>query len=235
MMFISSESKSRPLIADSFPRKINIDHSFKGMNILVYGARNGVGNIIIIVRGPENNYILRKKGKLAGIWTNMEEVDLKGFDNFYSVAAATDIENLDDNNLFKSLEVGKSNLQIVVESDELSEQEKKQFQKASLKLMKEKGLYSSQTTEINFWGETLFRAFIRFPENINRGVYNIDVYLFNDGFLSSFQSLPIIVEKVGFEAFIHDLAHSNSLIYGLLCVLVAIAFGWGVGAIFARN
>jgi hypothetical protein len=43
---------ARPLVADTFPRKINIDHNFTGTDILVYGARNGIGNIVIVVRGP---------------------------------------------------------------------------------------------------------------------------------------------------------------------------------------
>jgi len=47
--------------------------------------------------------------------------------------------------------------------------------------------------------------------------------------------MPIIVQTVGFEAFIHRLAHEDSILYGLICVLIAISLGWATSAMFGRK
>ncbi|HCR85677.1 MAG TPA: hypothetical protein DIV86_03260, partial [Alphaproteobacteria bacterium] len=195
------------------PRKIDIDHNFKGVKVLVYGVQNDVGNVVIIVRGPKVNQILREKGKVAGVWTNVTNLKVKDFYNYYSISSTTELERINNKSLLENLEVGLDNInfQPVKSRNILSFNDAMGLKNEALRLMQSKKLYSENTNEILYWGETLFKTFIEFPKNISKGVYNIDLYLFNDGQLQSFQSLPIIVDKVGFEEFVYNSAHENSL------------------------
>lgn len=228
-------SEARPLIADSHPRKINIDHNFKGVDILLYGARNEYGNVVVVVRGPKKDFVLREKGRVAGIWTNTKNIKLDDFYSFYSVASTRPLSRIENDNLLKHLGVGAENLDLITFKKVDSAERSSAYKNAAIVLMENAGLYSHQDNELFFWGETLFRTFVEFPKNIVKGEYSIDLYLFNDGLLHSFQTMPIIVEKVGFEAFIHDLAKQNSLLYGIICVLIAITLGWGTGFIFGKR
>lgn len=233
---LSKAAESAALIADSYPRKINIDHNFKGINILLYGARNEYGNIVVVVRGPQKDFVLRQKGKVAGIWTNTKNIELDDFYSFYYVASTMPIEEIENDSLLKDLKIGADNLEINdFEKIGLDEGGSGEYKDATIKLMVDSGLFKIEGNELKFWGETLFKTFIEFPKNIIKGTYSIDLYLFNDGLLHSFQSMPIIVEKVGFEAFIYDLAHEKSLIYGLVCVLIAITLGWMTGVFFGKR
>ena len=78
----------------------------------------------------------------------------------------------------------------------------------------------------------MFRTIVHFPDNIPRGLYTAEVYLFSDGQLVTVQSTPLSVYKTGLDAFIFDLADKHSAIYGILAILVAVFSGWAAGRIF---
>lgn len=235
LLLVPINSYSRALIADSYPRKINIDHNFKGIKILLYGAKNEYGDIVVVVRGPKRDFVLREKSKVAGVWTNTKNIELDDFYSFYSIASTKPLEKIKNTPLLKDLKIGARNLKIGSVDEIDSPTKALEYKDVTIKLMEESKLFSSSGNELAFWGETLFRTFIEFPKNIVKGEYSIDLYLFNDGLLSNFQSMPIIVEQVGFEAFLHDLAHERSLLYGIICVLIAITLGWATGVLFGKR
>lgn len=237
ILFSSFPSYSRSVIADIFPRKINIDHNFKGISVLVYGSRNDAGTIAIAVRGPKKDYILRKKGKIAGIWTNIKSNQISDMYSFYATATMRPLSEIQNDTLMRSLKLGVDNLDyhIVVKDEDLTEffdSENISADDEVNLLMQSKNLYTTKDYEIYFWGETLFKTFIDFPKNIIQGTYNIDIYLFNDGLLTSFQTLPIIVEQVGLEAFMFNFAHSHSVLYGIIAVSIALFIGWFASVLF---
>ncbi len=234
LLFAAPSSIARPIVADANPRKINIDHNFKGLNVLVYGAREDAGNIVVVVRGPKHDQVLRRKGKVLGVWTNVENFELSDLSSFYAVASMRPLATIQNDTLLEQLEVGVDNVSIPHDYS-MSIRKHGRIKESVIELMQNKGLYTSDDYDISFWGETLFRTFITFPKNISYGTYNIDVYLFNNGLLTSFQTMPIIVEKVGFEAFLHNFAYSRPLLYGCVSVIIALSIGLIVGTVFARR
>lgn len=221
----------KPIVADLAVRSIDIDHNFIGMDILLFGARNDVGRIVVVVRGPERDYIVRKKEKIAGIWVNKESVHFDGVNSFYAIASTSPLDDVKNNQLLSALGIGVDNIRLKTSSKNLSADD---FRRAFIHQKQTENLYMNTISKVTFWGETLFRTVLKFPKNIEGGWYTAEVYLFNNGILSAVQSTPILVEKTGFEAFIYDIAHSYSFIYGLLCVLMAITAGWMANAIFGR-
>ena len=70
--------------------------------------------------------------------------------------------------------------------------------------------------------ENLFKVMLKFPKNISEGIYNVEIYLMEDGNLGAFQSIPIYVDKVGFSAQVSEMAFNEPVLYGILAVLIAI-------------
>jgi hypothetical protein len=95
-------------------------------------------------------------------------------------------------------------------------------------------LYSYEPQKVYFMGESLFKMVVPFPDSIMGGDYAADVYLFNDGQLTGMQSIPIHVEKTGFDAWIYDFAHNYSVLYGMLAVLIAVSMGIGASSLMRR-
>jgi uncharacterized protein (TIGR02186 family) len=108
------------------------------------------------------------------------------------------------------------------------------FAAALIAREQESHLYSLDPLKVSFMGESLFKMVIPFPDNILGGNYSADVYLFNDGELVSSQSIPIEVKKIGFDAWVYDFAHTHSVLYGLLAILIALGIGWGANSLMRR-
>ena len=71
--FISNASQAKPLVADLSQYRIEIDSGFTGTRLLLFGSRNEIGDIVVVVRGPEKNFSVRKKERILGMWINRQE------------------------------------------------------------------------------------------------------------------------------------------------------------------
>jgi len=233
LLLISGYVEARPLDADLTIRSIDIDHDFSGINIILFGARNAPGNIVVALRGPDKNYVVRKKERTAGIWVNTESTVFRDVESLYTLASTFDsFEDSKSPVLLSNMALGISNLDI--NGYVRGETPIDDFRKAFIDHMIDKKLYKSDIYEIGFWGETLFRTVLKFPKSISEGIYTAEIYLISDGELIAVQTTPIKVEKIGFEAFIYDLAHGHKLLYGVICILTALIAGWGASALFGR-
>ena len=226
-------------------RRIEIDSRFQGMKMLLFGARHDAGDVVVVIRGPELSYIVRKKERVAGIWVNQKQKHYEGVHAFYTLAASAPLEDIKNDYLLKSLGInpyGVSRAKItnvpqlqagsIVSLD--NDQTKDAFLDALLKEGYSRKLYTPEIKSINFIGDTLFRTIIDFPESIPRGRYTAEVYLFREGLLVGMEAIPLEVKKRGFDAFIFDLAYKHAALYGILAALCALIAGWIAGSIFKR-
>jgi hypothetical protein len=99
---------------------------------------------------------------------------------------------------------------------------KEEFKIEFIKDLTKNELYMENSGEIDFLDENLFKVMLKFPKNISEGVYNVEIYLMEDGNLGGFQSIPIYVKKVGFSSNISKIAKEDPLIYGVIAVLIAV-------------
>ena len=230
LSLLSFSVNARPLIADLSLRSIEIDSKFSGTEILLFGARNDAGDVVVVVRGPELEYILRKKERIAGVWANKKQVNLYGINSFYSAASSRELEGIRNKDLLASLNIGIENISFDMSSENYFDRD--EFKKAFLDDKERDKLYMAEIGDVSFIGDTLFRTIIKFPDNIPRGTYTAEVYLFSDGQLMGVQSTPLLVKKTGFGAFIFDLAYEHSFLYGIMAVLLALTAGWVAGSFF---
>lgn len=233
---------AKPLVASmvagpSAP-SVNIDSGFNGTELFLFGARNDPGDIVMVIRGPQNAYAVRKKERIAGIWVNRTQVEFKDVDGFYAIASNRSLEDIKNATLLNSLGISIGQLSDLL-SEKVSRNRKadheKAFSNALFEHKQQQQLYQSSITDITFFGETLFSAVIPFPENIPRGRYIAEIYLFNSGLLSGYQSLPITVKKVGFDAFLYDFSYKYDAAYGIIAILLAVTAGWAAGTYFRKS
>lgn len=213
-------------------RNIEIDSSFKGMKMLLFGARHDAGDVVVVVRGPELSYVVRKKERVAGIWVNKAQFEYNQVNGFYALSASRSLSELGNDMLLTSLGIETGSAAWAVPKS--SNQEEDTFLQAFLAKQHERKLYTAKVSPVNFIGDTLFRTIIDFPENIPRGIYTAEVYLFRDAKLMGMQSIPLLVKKRGFDAVVFDLAYQFPILYGLAAVCCALLAGWAAGTIFRR-
>lgn len=228
-----SSPLAKPLVADLSAHIIRIDSGFSGIDVMLFGARQEAGDIAVVIRGPEGRMVVRKKSRIAGMWINTEKTVFSGVPQFYAMAASHPRLFEDAPLLLEALQIGQERLAITAE-EEATAEEASSFGQALIRHQAKSGRFPSEIVPIDFMGETLFRTVIRLPDHAPRGRYTAEVYLINDGALQGMQVIPLDIEKTGLDAFLYQLAHEQSALYGILAVLVALSAGWLAGYIFNR-
>jgi len=218
--FLSLEISARPIISGISSNKIEIDTNFNGQEILLFGSKDIFGDIFIIVRGPKKDYMVNKKGQILGVWINKERLELPDSHSYY--ASFGDYRALRDSRLFSALEMSPRDLKFNI-SEGIDHLKKEEFKVEFMNNLIDNDLYMKDSGQIDFLDENLFKVMLRFPKNISEGIYNVEIYLMEDGNLGAFQSIPIYVDKVGFSANVSKMARDKSFFYGILAILIAIS------------
>ncbi len=222
-----------PVVADLSNYHIEMDSGFNGTRLFLFGARNDNGDIVVIVRGPNKNYMVRKKESIGGIWVNRQRMKFYNVPDFYAIASSKPLEEIAQTGLFTQLGIGQDTLLMPPPNIRLKDSFD-EFQAAFLRSQRQQRLYASAPEKVNFMAETLFKTVIEFPDNIPSGMYTAEIYLISGGEVVGMQSTPISVVKSGLDAFLYAFAHLHPAIYGLTAIFLALFAGWLAGRLFGK-
>ena len=215
---------------------VQINTGFDGMNLLLFGTTNGTKNIIIVIKGPLETNIIRKKTRVASIWVNTEKVVIENVPIFYAIASTRPLNQITTQSILKKYGIGANNLptNILNQTNAKPMDITDEFKNALVRLKNKLGLYIDNPIKIKLIEGQLFRANIKFPANVSTGEYTAEIYSFKNGLLLDVINKPILVEKIGIGADVFRLAHSHSALYGIIAILIAVASGWIAAAIFRK-
>jgi uncharacterized protein (TIGR02186 family) len=225
LAFAGGPARGDGVVADLSSHLIAITSGFTGSSVVLFGATEGRGDIIAVVRGPEREMTVWRKGKVAGIWVNAESVVFGNVPSFYTVAASRPIEEIVAPGPAALYRIGTGNLKLQAKPPATPE-EAARFGAALVAEQKRDGLFASETGKIAFLGERLFRTTIGFPANVPTGTYIVEVFLVRDRDVVSGQTTPLVVSKVGLDAAVSDFATRQSAAYGAIAVVTAVVAGW---------
>ena len=224
-----------PLVADLSSHLVAITTGFSGTDVLLFGATDGAGDIAVVVRGPEEAEVIRRKGRRGPIWINTDEVAFHEAPSYYRVASSRPLAEFAPQTLLSRYQIGIDNLRMSTVADtSLEPEEVADFRKAFVRLKTESNLYDQGVGAINFMSNRLFRTDLHFPSNVPTGTYLVEVYLFRDGEVTSAEIVPLNISQIGASADIFDFAHNFAPLYGLVAILLAASAGWAASAAFRR-
>ena len=225
-----------PLVADLSNHLVAITTGFSGTDVLLFGATDGPGDIAVVVRGPSEAEVIRRKGRQGPIWVNAEEVAFRDVPSYYRVASSRPLAEFAPQNLLSRYQIGVENVRMNTVADAgLEPEEVADFRKAFVRLKTESNLYDQGLGAINFMSNRLFRTELHFPSNVPTGTYLVEVYLFRDGDVTSAEIVPLNISQIGASADIFDFAHNFAPLYGIVSILLAATAGWVASVIFRRT
>ena len=237
----------RPAAADGLVVGLSTDHvkissSFTGTGITVFGAIErsgpapaGVSDIVVVVRGPGETLVTRRKERIGGIWLNRAARTFLDMPSFYAVHAGRPLDEIAPAALLKRYQLGLDNLVFRVKDGEPAAADDAAFRAAFVRLKQEAGLYREAPYGVTFPGGPLFQTTVDIPANVPVGTYRVDVFLFADEAMLAAGSAAFGIAKTGFEQFTFDLARQNGYLYGLICIVLALVTGWLAGVLFRRD
>lgn len=222
---MAAKAVEQPLVADLSKHLVAITTGFAGTDVLLFGATDGPGDVVLVVRGPEQEVVVRRKDKVAGlIWANVESVTFEGVPSFYKVAATRPLEDFLAPELRERHRIGTRNLDFhATGAESMPPDARAAFREALIRLKTDQGLYMEREGGVRTLANRLFRSELYFPSNVPTGTYMVEVYLVRDGEVVSAEITPLVISKVGIGAEIFHFAYTQSVLYGLAAILVAVA------------
>lgn len=221
------------LITDLSQGRIDINTTFKGADLLVFGAiqypagaiPDAPADIAIVVRGPVQPVTVRRKSRVAGIWLNTAAVRFESVPGFYAVATTRPIPDLADDRTTAIYEIGVGNLQLSPASS-ASDAETRLFEQGLIGVKRKAGLFVEDPGGVKVTRNVLYRARIAIPAAVPVGDYAAEIHLIRKGRVIASSSTPISIGKSGLERWIYVMAQEHSLAYGLAAVALALFAGW---------
>jgi len=214
---------------------VAITTGFTGTDVLLFGATDGPGDLVILVRGPAKNVSIRRKERIGPIWANAETIELRDIPSFYSVASNGSPEDFVSLRLLERYQIGLQNLRVTFADQDMPSGIRSEYRDALLRLNQERNLYKGEIGSVSLLANRLFRTELHFPANVPTGIYFVEIYLFRDGDVASAEIVPLSISKIGVGAEIYDFAHNLSPLYGLVAIIVAVLAGWAAESAFRRT
>lgn len=234
LLSCARDAAAQPLVADLSSHEISITTGFAGTELLLFGATEGEGDVIVVVRGPAGPATVRRKSRVLGIWINTDSVRFEGVPSFYRVASSRPLDQVGTPGMRQRHQIGVGAVNARppegTPPERLSE-----FRDGLVRAKLREGLWDDTPGQVSFMGPKLFRTTISFPPNVPTGIYNVEVFLVKDGREIGAQTAPMRVKKTGIGARIYDFAHRHAALHGLVAVLIALAAGWAASVAFRRG
>ena len=230
----SASSESEMLDFDVSPQELHIGAFFAGRTVVLSGATNVSIDVAFEVFGPEEKGKFHLKGKVGPLWMNLKEVQLGHAPHLYLLLTSENLVSADD---LVGLGIGLKHVEskLVVRPENL---DKDMIFEQFLKLKSSQGLYAEHCGAVTYGsptgGKRSIHAEFLLPSSTAPGRYEILATGFSaDGSIFC-TTRGFQVEEVGVIKAIHDFAFSYGLVYGIFCVVIALAVGGFIGVFFRR-
>lgn len=239
---LASTARAERLVSGISRPEVAITSSFVGETLTLFGnvepdvgtatSVRGPLHAVVVVTGPRQDRVARRKANVFGIWLNTKQVVFEAFPSFLQIlsdARLTDIASpvtlaqlgfLPDQHA-RAAATGDWWDSVV-------------FGTELVRLMNETGHFGVNEQGVQFRSETLYSAQLSLQADVPPGRYLAHTYIFRDGEVVAERSDAFVVRKIGFERFLGLAATQQPLLYGLAAVILALFTGWLGGIVFRR-
>jgi uncharacterized protein (TIGR02186 family) len=239
-----TSAQAESLTVSLSSHRITIQSNFTGADVVLFGAigrdaatisRSGGYDVVITVRGPRRDIVVREKERIAGFWVNWGALTFPQIPDYLAVSSSRPLTDIADPRVRSSLRLGLEESIPLPTSRRMEPDEVAQNRASLIRLKQLERRYIYNSTGVTFLNETLFRANVPLPANVPIGVFEAEVKLFSGGALLSSQTTALEVVKAGFEADMADIARERPWAYGLVAAFLAITCGWLASVAFRRD
>lgn len=243
---LAAPAEAETLVTATSTNTVMINSNFTGTDITVFGtierdtatvSRARGYDVAIVLTGPAETVVTRRKERSLGIWVNRANRTYPGVPSFYAALTTVPFAELADAAVLKRLQIGTPNLRFVerVAGGTEPVADDDEFRTAFLRLKTRAGLYTDYAGGTKFIASNLFRAVVPIPANVPVGRYHLRVALLSAGAPLTETAMELEVVKAGFEQEMADLSSHFPLVYGIGAVIVALFTGWIAGVVFRRD
>jgi uncharacterized protein (TIGR02186 family) len=238
--------KAEQLVVSLSNHRVAIHSNFVGDNLVLFGAiepdagktpRSGGYDLVITVTGPRLTLRTRRKGRVLGIWVNVDWQEFVRAPSYLAILSNRPVTAIASLGIRRRLQIGLDNFLLPqrIGPDVGDTAPNEPFREAFVRQQSEHGFYIESPTAVTYLTPSVFRAAIGLPADVPTGNYVIDVKLFADGAVVARTNSALEVTKAGFEQYVADAAKDEGLLYGIVTALMALLTGWIASVAFRRD
>ncbi len=217
-------AQDKEITVDLASDHVDITTGFNGTRLQLFGVRHDKGDLAVIVRGPIRTMSVRKKESVLGAWINRSFETFKGVPSYYNYALSAPLDKIASPEILKKYGIGTENLQF--NKPDSVDEKRETFRSAMIRNKQNQRLFAREPEEISFINPDFFRADFYIPSNVPVGEYEVQAIYLTKGVVQDIQTKTVRVAQVGVAANLHEFAYKNSLMYGAVCVILALFAGW---------
>ena len=224
--------------------KVTITADFSGADLTIFGsvdnsdplvARQGRYDIIVVLEGPAQEIVVRRKDRVLGVWVNMDSETFVNVPVSYSVATTRMPQDITDTGSYKRLSLGADNLHIEPFDEDGNPADIEQFRQALRDRKAAAGLFSMRVGGVEFLSQSLFRASLPLSPSVPVGTHRARAFLFKNGVFIKESSAQLSIVKSGFEQTVYRFSTNHGFSYGILAVALAMVTGWLGRIVFRKD
>ncbi|MCL4673026.1 MAG: TIGR02186 family protein [Sphingomonadaceae bacterium] len=239
LVFLSAQ-RDPILVPEVSQHEVQVRQGFTGTELLLFGAildpagRRAAQDydIVVVLKGPTMPVRVREKERVAGIWVNAESTAFRSAPSFFAVASSAPVREIVDERTAAIYEFGTEFIQLSP-TGMIDVEEQQRFAAGLVDLRTRQGLYKEDMKGVQVSEQVLYQARIALPSNVQTGTYTAETFAVTRGRVIASAIAEVEVRKVGFERFIELFSQEQSLLYGLLAVVMSVGMGWMAGRLFA--
>lgn len=240
---LTASAHAQRLVSTLSSQEISIDSTFAGESLTLFGnvepeIGSGDGSvvgpfdIIITVQGPASERTIWRKNRVLGIWLNTQGVRFPSVPELYHVMTTQPLFDTLSPEVQEEYGIGFGYQAVAAE--DADPQIKGAFTQELIRLMQETRRFGLNERFVTFLSPTFYKAQLVLPADVPNGTYLAKTFLVQNGEVLDERAERFFVRTTGFERLLSTTAQDMPLVYGLICVALALFTGWLGGVAFRR-
>jgi uncharacterized protein (TIGR02186 family) len=243
---VATPAHAERIIISISKHVVQITSNFDGTQIVLFGSieRDTPAaplkpsyDIVVTITGPRQTVVTRQKGRVLGIWANVDSRTFADVPSYLAVLTTRPVTSIVSADNARRMQIGLENIPLrqKIGGQNVESPPEDLFRENFVQIKRDLKLYVEKDKAVTFITPTFFRADIALPPITPLGNYDVEVKLLSEGNLITRANSAFELVKSGFEHFVAESARNHALLYGLTTALMALMTGWFASVLFRRD
>ena len=231
-----AQAAQAPTVALS-PSRILLETFYSGAQVRVTGTAPSGAELLVTVKGPEAEEELNRKARVGPIWINRGKVHIGGAPSLFLSFGTRPARDLLARPVLDELQLDEAAIR---EGMRISPEEFDQpvIRANFIGMKKNQNVYQEEAGSVKLGpagpAGAPYSLEFHWPRKAPPGSYKVEVFACRGGVVEATASSELVLEEVGFPAWMARLARERGSLYGLLSVLAALLAGFGIDFVASR-
>lgn len=228
------------LTCEVSPSLVPITMSYHGAKLTITGKSGVNEDLVLKVSSAPADSVMKYKAKVGGIfWMKKGSLDFRNVPGVYLLNSTADLSRILPGWARNQYQLGYESLAAAarVENGNGEPVDGKWFNEFIRFKEKEKVYSIQEGTITRRHGEesNTFEVVVDWPYQAPPGVYNVELLAVSNGTVVDQAGTTFEVQRAGLGAALSKMAFDQASLYGIMAVVIALAAGFAVGAIFKKG